>query len=78
MKHNRARPIPADLPHSPRPIWKLREVADSWPSEYNNEERPHDSLGRAPPLTCLPGPQAARESNMNNHRLKSRQFLGRA
>lgn len=43
-------------------IEQVREVTDTWLSEYN-EERPHDSLGRVPPLTFLPRPQTARESN---------------
>jgi putative transposase len=43
-------------------IEQVRETTDSWLSEYN-EERPHDSLGRVPPLTFLPRPQTARESN---------------
>lgn len=43
-------------------IEQVREVTDTWLSEYN-EERPHDSLGRVSPLTFLPRPQTARESN---------------
>lgn len=33
----------------------------TWLRIYN-EERPHDSLGRVPPLTFLPRPTTARES----------------
>lgn len=43
-------------------IEQVHEITDSWLSEYN-EEQPHDSLGRVPPLTFLPRPQTARESN---------------
>lgn len=43
-------------------IEQVREVTDTWLSEYN-EERPHDSLGRVPPLTFLPRPLPAGESN---------------
>jgi transposase InsO family protein len=34
-------------------IEQVREVTESWLREYN-EERPHDSLGRVPPLTFMP------------------------
>lgn len=43
-------------------IEQVREITDIWLSEYN-EERPHDSLGRVPPLTFLPRPRATGESN---------------
>ena len=43
-------------------IEQVREVTDTWLSKYN-EERPHDSLGRVPPLTFMPRPLPARESN---------------
>lgn len=39
----------------------LQALTDTWLRIYN-EERPHDSLGRVPPLTCLPRPQPAVES----------------
>ena len=42
-------------------IEQVREITDTWLSKYN-EERPHDSLGRVPPLTFLPRPPAAGES----------------
>jgi len=41
---------------------QVREITESWLREYN-EERPHDSLGRVPPLTFLPRPQLPRESS---------------
>ena len=41
---------------------QVREITESWPPEYN-EERPHDSLGRVPPLTFLPKPQRPAESS---------------
>jgi hypothetical protein len=75
-KHNGARPIPADLPHSPRPIWKLREVADTWPSDYN-EQRPHDSLARAPPLTFLPIATSRPGVQFNTVRLTGKLTLSR-
>jgi putative transposase len=40
---------------------QVREITESWLPEYN-EERPHDSLGRVPPLTFLPRPQRPAES----------------
>ena len=42
-------------------IDQVREVTETWLPEYN-EERPHDSLGRVPPLTFMPRPIPARES----------------
>jgi putative transposase len=42
-------------------IEQVREVTETWLPEYN-EERPHDSLGRVPPLTFMPRPIPARES----------------
>jgi putative transposase len=41
---------------------QVREITESWLPEYN-EERPHDSLGRVPPLTFLPRQQRPAESN---------------
>jgi putative transposase len=32
---------------------QVREITESWIPEYN-QERPHDSLGRVPPLTFMP------------------------
>ena len=34
-------------------IEQVRAITESWLREYN-EERPHDSLGRVPPLTFMP------------------------
>ena len=42
-------------------IEQAREITDDWLSEYN-EERPHDGLGRVPPLTFMPRPTLVRES----------------
>ena len=42
-------------------IEQVREVTETWLREYN-EERPHDSLGRVPPLTFMPRPTVGRES----------------
>ena len=42
-------------------IAELRAMTDTWLRLYN-EERPHDSLGRVPPLMFLPRPTTARES----------------
>lgn len=43
-------------------VEQVREVTETWLHEYN-EERPHDSLGRVPPLTFMPRPLTARESS---------------
>ena len=43
-------------------IEQVREITDTWLREYN-EERPHDSLGRVPPLTFMPRPQTVWESS---------------
>jgi putative transposase len=43
-------------------IEQVRETTETWLREYN-EERPHDSLGRVPPLTFMPRPQIVRESS---------------
>jgi putative transposase len=40
---------------------QVRDITESWLPEYN-EERPHDSLGRVPPLMFLPRPQPPAES----------------
>jgi putative transposase len=42
-------------------IAELRAATDTWLRIYNSE-RPHDSLGRVPPLTFLPRPLTAGES----------------
>ena len=41
---------------------QVRDITESWLPEYN-EERPHHSLGRVPPLTFLPRPQRPAESS---------------
>ena len=43
-------------------VEQVREVTETWLHEYN-EERPHDSLGRVPPLMFMPRPQTTRESS---------------
>ena len=43
-------------------VEQVREITEIWLREYN-EERPHDSLGRVPPLTFMPRPITARESS---------------
>jgi putative transposase len=42
-------------------IEQVREITEAWLREYN-EERPHDSLGRVPPLMFMPRRQAPAES----------------
>ena len=42
-------------------IAELRAATDAWLRVYNSE-RPHDSLGRVPPLTFLPRPSSAGKS----------------
>ena len=42
-------------------IAELQALTITWLRIYN-EERPHDSLGRVPPLTFLPRPTPAGES----------------
>ena len=42
-------------------IEQVREITETWLHEYN-EERPHDSLGRVPPLMFMPRRAALRES----------------
>jgi putative transposase len=42
-------------------IAELRAMTDTWLRIYNSE-RPHDSLGRVPPLTFLPRPSSAAQS----------------
>jgi transposase InsO family protein len=39
----------------------LQALTDAWLRTYNHE-RPHDSLGRRPPLTFLPRPSSAAQS----------------
>ena len=40
---------------------QVREITEAWLETYNTE-RPHDSLGRVPPLTFLPRPDTPEES----------------
>jgi putative transposase len=42
-------------------IGELRSLTDAW-LRVDNSERPHDSLGRVPPLTFLPRPTTAGQS----------------
>jgi putative transposase len=42
-------------------IAELRAVTDQWLRNYDRE-RPHDSLGRVPPLTFLSRPSSAEKS----------------
>ena len=42
-------------------LTELRALTDAWLRIYNGE-RPHDSLGRVPPLTFLPRHSAAGQS----------------
>jgi putative transposase len=43
-------------------VEQVREITETWLHEYN-EERPHDSLGRVPPLMFMRRPQTAWESS---------------
>ena len=43
-------------------IEQVQQITDAWLIEYN-ELRPHDSLGRVPPLTYLPREMPAGESS---------------
>jgi putative transposase len=43
-------------------IDQVQQITDEWLVEYN-EQRPHDSLGRVPPLTYLPREITAGESS---------------
>jgi putative transposase len=42
-------------------VAELQAITDAWLQVYN-QERPHDSLGRVPPLTFLPRPSSTGES----------------
>ena len=42
-------------------VAELRALTDTWLRIYNSE-RPHDSLGRVPPLTFLPRPSLTGQS----------------
>ena len=42
-------------------LTELRALTDAWLRIYNGD-RPHDSLGRVPPLTFLPRPSVAAQS----------------
>ena len=44
-------------------IDEVRRASEEWLEDYNCE-RPHDSLGRVPPLTFLPRPTAPQESTL--------------
>jgi putative transposase len=44
-------------------IEQVQEVTATWLREYNEERRPHDSLGRVPPLMFMPRRQTVRESS---------------
>jgi len=43
-------------------VEQVQEITDDWLTEYN-EQRPHDALGRVPPLTYLPREITAGESS---------------
>ena len=43
-------------------IEEVRQITEIWLHEYN-EERPHDSLGRVPPLTFMPRPTLPEKSS---------------
>ena len=43
---------------------EIRRVTEEWIEDYNTA-RPHDSLGRVPPLTFLPRPTSTREYSFN-------------
>jgi putative transposase len=42
-------------------VAELRALTDTW-LRISNSERPHDSLGRVPPLTFLPRPSSTVQS----------------
>lgn len=54
----RAEVLDANVFHS---LWEVRTITADWLPRYNIE-RPHDSLGRVPPLTFLPWPTSTVES----------------
>lgn len=45
-------------------IDQVQQISDDWLIDYN-EVRPHESLGRVPPLTYMPRENGAGESNVN-------------
>ena len=47
--------------HLVESVAELRALTDAWLVVYNRE-RPHDSLGRVPPLTFLPRPSSGEQS----------------
>lgn len=47
--------------HLVESVAELRALTDAWLIVYNRE-RPHDSLGRVPPLTFLPRPSSGGQS----------------
>ena len=48
--------------HAFESITQVRDLTDTWLESYNSE-RPHDSLGRVPPLTFLPRSFSPGQSN---------------
>ncbi len=56
-------------------VAELRALTDTWLRIYNSE-RPHDSLGRVPPLTFLPRPSSA--GSLSLHCLLDGEAYGRA
>jgi putative transposase len=49
-------------------IAEVRAVTEEWLEDYNRE-RPHDSLGRVPPLTSLPRHEPARKYTCRGSRV---------
>lgn len=47
-----------------RSLAEVRQLTDDFRQRYNSE-RPHDSLGRVPPLTFLPRPTSIPESHFS-------------
>jgi putative transposase len=45
-------------------VAQVQEITEHWLTQYN-EQRPHDSLGRVPPLTYLPRATPATQSSFN-------------
>jgi putative transposase len=45
-------------------IEQVHEVTETWFREYN-EERPHSSIGRVPPVTFMPRPLTVQKSSVN-------------
>ena len=53
LRSSRPTAVRVDNAHLFESIAELRALTDAWLRVYNSE-RPHDSLGRVPPLTFLP------------------------